>query len=250
MKNIVGANLCVRPIIGETIRVCPIIGETLRVCHMTGETIRKNHIMGEHAGSPQHHRRSIRLKGYDYSQAGLYFITICTQHRAYLFGEIRNGEMILNDAGKMVEKWYDELQNKFNDIKCHAMVVMPNHFHCIVENTGSVGVGPIMGENVGDGNMTGETIRENHILGEHVGDDNIMGEHVGSPLRDVVRWFKTMTTNHYIRGVKQNNWTPFDGKLWQRNYYEHIIRNDESYQRISEYIINNPANWNIDKLKQ
>ena len=96
-----------------------------------------------------HHRRSIRLKGYDYSQAGLYFITICTQNRACLFGEIRRGEhigssnnaMILNDAGKMVEHWYYELQNKFHDIKCHEMVVMPNHFHCIIENVGMVPVG-------------------------------------------------------------------------------------------------------------
>jgi len=188
-----------------------------------------------------HHRRSIRLKGYDYSQAGLYFITICTQNRACLFGEIRRGEhigssnneMILNDAGNMVEHWYYELQNKFHDIKCHEMVVMPNHFHCIIENVGMVPVGADL-----------------RVCPDVSGEHAILGEHAGSPLRNVIQWFKTMTTNYYIRGVKQNNWTPFDKKLWQRNYYEHIIRNDESYQRISEYIISNPANWGIDKLKQ
>jgi len=81
-----------------------------------------------------HHRRSIRLKGYDYSQAGLYYITMCVQNKDYLFGNIVDEQMIKNDAGKMVEKWYLELENKFPDIECGEYVVMPNHFHCIIEN--------------------------------------------------------------------------------------------------------------------
>lgn len=90
-----------------------------------------------------HHRKSIRLKGYDYSQPGLYFVTICVQDRACLFGDVVAGKMMLNDAGKMVEKWFFELKNKFPDIQCHEMVVMPNHFHCIIENVGPVmPVGP------------------------------------------------------------------------------------------------------------
>ena len=84
-----------------------------------------------------HHRRSIRKKGYDYSQAGLYYITICSQDRACCFGQVEEGEMILNDPGNMLAKWYDELGNKFPDIKCLDMVVMPNHLHCIVENVGA-----------------------------------------------------------------------------------------------------------------
>ena len=84
-----------------------------------------------------HHRKSIRLKNYDYSQAGLYFVTICTQNRLHLFGEIVDDEMVLNDAGLMVEKWYYELENKFTDMKCREMIIMPNHFHCIVENVGA-----------------------------------------------------------------------------------------------------------------
>lgn len=82
----------------------------------------------------KHHRHSIRLKGYDYSQAGLYFITICCHHRACLYGAIENGIMNLNDAGVMVDKWYYELENKYPDKRCHEMIVMPNHFHCIIEN--------------------------------------------------------------------------------------------------------------------
>jgi len=82
----------------------------------------------------KHNRRSIRLKGYDYSQVGLYFITICCQDRACLFGNIVDCKMILNDAGRMVEKWYFELGNKYPDKRCHEMVIMPNHFHFIIEN--------------------------------------------------------------------------------------------------------------------
>ena len=81
--------------------------------------------------------------------------------------------------------------------------------------------------------------------GEHMGSK---GEHMGSPLHRVVQWFKTMTTNEYIRNVKSFHWQPFHNRLWQRNYYEHIIRNDEEYQGIAEYIKNNPMNWKNDKL--
>lgn len=184
----------------------------------------------------KHHRKSIRLKGYDYSQAGLYFITICCQNKVHLFGNVINKQMILNDAGKMIEKWFNELQNKFPDVKCHEMVVMPNHIHFIIENIGSVGADLRVCPN--DSNISKTEKRVSEILGEHA----------GSPLHRVLQWFKTMSTNEYIRGVKNNNWIPFDGKLWQRNYWEHIIRNDQSYQKISDYIINNPSKWNDDTL--
>jgi len=166
-----------------------------------------------------HRRRSIRLKDYDYSQAGMYFMTICTQNRECLFGEIADGAIQLNDVGKMIEKWYFELMNKFPDIQYGEHIVMPNHIHCIIQNVGAdLCVCP-----------------------------NKVGEHIGSPLRDVVQWFKTMTTNEYIRHVKQNGWKTFNGKLWQRNYYEHIIRNENDLNQIREYIINNPLKWDLDK---
>ena len=249
-----------------------------------------------------HHRRSIRLKGYDYTQAGLYFITICCQNRACLFGEIVNHEMILNDAGKMVLKWYYELENKFADIRCHEIIVMPNHVHFIIENAvgadlrvcphdisdahvgadlrvcplkdsdehiGSpvrVGLDDNYGEkdNPGEGDKSVEhrdagehgnsgehgDSGEHGNAGEHGngGEHGEVGEHKGSPLSRVVQWFKTMSTNEYIRGVKNNNWQRFAGKLWQRNYYERIIRNDKAYQTISQYIINNPSKWNKDTI--
>ena len=182
----------------------------------------------------KHHRKSIRLKGYDYSQEGAYFVTICTQNRVCLFGDIVDGQMVLNDAGYMVEKWFLELENKFPDIRCDGYIIMPNHFHCIVVNVGAdLRVCPDNGQS----HRIAPT-----IMGEHTG-----GEHTGSPLRRVIQWLKTMTTNGYIRGVKQHGWPRFDGRLWQRNYWEHIIRNDNELNRIRQYIIDNPAKWESDR---
>ena len=201
----------------------------------------------------KHHRRSIRMKGYDYSQAGLYFITICTQNRACLFGKIENGVMILNDAGRMVEKWFYELGNKYPDKCCHEMVVMPNHFHCIIENKT---LGAMTLDNATTGAHVGaplrgrpENVPENDEPQRPKTQYGIDNKKYGATIGDAMDWFKTMTTNKYIRGVKQCGWQPFDGKLWQRNYWEHIIRNEMSYFKISDYILSNPTKWDNDALK-
>ena len=194
----------------------------------------------------KHHRRSIRLKGYDYSRAGLYFVTICCHNRACLFGTVENDIMELNDPGHMVEEWYRELENKYPDKKCHEMVVMPNHFHCIIENRSIEKLGTHeMDAHVG-APLRGRPVADMHSKSPY-GCNN---KKYGSSLGMAIGWFKTMTTNEYIRGVKTQQWTPFDGKLWQRNYYEHIIRDEQSYRTISEYIINNPIYWGKDKFYQ
>src|SRR5438093_6466613 len=132
------------------------------------------------------------------------------------------------------------MEHKFPDIECHEHIVMPNHFHAILINNGSAAVTNVP-TNVG-ANLC---VRPNPDFQSGSG----WGEHIGSPLHRVVQWFKTMSTNEYIRGVKHLGWQPFPGKFWQRNYYEHIIRNDVSYNRISDYISNNPSNWDNDSLK-
>jgi putative transposase len=179
-----------------------------------------------------HHRRSIRLKNYDYSQAGAYFVTICQQSRDCLFGHIADNNMQLNPAGKMVMRWYLELENKFPDIECDACICMPNHLHFIVVNVGA------------DLRVRPECVARP----ESATNGHTIGEHVGSPLHRVVQWFKTMTTNEYIREVKQNQWPRFEGKLWQRNYWEHVVRNEADWERLREYITNNPKSWALDKL--
>ena len=171
-----------------------------------------------------HHRKSIRLHKYDYSQAGAYFVTVCTKDRECKFGEIRDGRMILNDAGRMVEKWWQELRNKFKSVELDANTVMPNHFHGII--------------------LVGADLR---VCPDARGVHTDEGAHIGAPLQRIIQWFKTMSTNEYIRGIKQNNWQPFPGRLWQRNYYEHIIRTDEELERMREYIQNNPMQWEEDE---
>jgi len=170
-----------------------------------------------------HNRKSIRLQGYDYTQAGLYFVTICTQNREHLFGKIYDGQLILNEPGKMIEIEWSKLTDRFKNIRLHEYMVMPNHFHAILEIVGAtLVVDP--DDKIAPSTQNGKTL----------------GEMVGS--------FKSITTVAYIHGVKTNNWKCFDGKLWQRNYWEHIIRNKMAHQRIAQYIIDNPIKWEKDKL--
>lgn len=192
-----------------------------------------------------HHRRSIRLRGYDYSQAGMYFVTICTQGRLRLFGEVVDGVMKLNDAGLMIERWYFNLKNKFSNIECGEFVCMPNHIHAIVVNVGAdLRVRPddlrVRPDFSAQAVQTGQT----HAQTGQTHGSAPTG--VGTSLSRVVQWFKTMSTNEYIRGVEQNGWQPFPAKLWQRNYYEHIIRDEDSYLKIAEYIQTNPQRWQMD----
>ncbi len=217
--------------------------------------------------NPQiHHRRSIRLKGYDYSKKGFYFITMCVQKRKNLFGKFDSvgaalggcPNMMLNDAGIMVERWYRELENKYPDKQCHQMIIMPNHIHYIIEN---LNVGIQIDQMDGMDGMDAHVgapphgrplikhqtnINDNDSKNEKYGFQNIK---YNATIGDLVDWFKTMTTNEYIRGVKQFDWPRFDGKLWQRNYYEHIIRSTGELNRIANYIINNPAKWHNDKFR-
>ena len=190
-------------------------------------------------GPIRHYRRSIRLQGYDYSQPGAYFVTVCVQEKECLFGKILGEEIQLNDAGQMVERWWSELANKFAGVETDESIVMPNHFHGILGIVGAA----LCGRPSGD--------EDSFAAGGH--------PHRGAPtegiehlrkeaptLGDIVDWFKTMVTNGYIRGVKGNGWTPFPRRLWQRGYYEHIVRSEDELNKIREYIALNPARWAWD----
>ena len=154
-------------------------------------------------------RKNIRLKDFDYSQNGAYFITVCTKNRLSLFGEIVGATLSgrLNNPDKIIEKWLIETQNKFVNVKIDKFIIMPNHIHCIV---------------------------------------SLSGDHAGAPLPQIVNWYKTMTTNEYIRGVKNGLFVLFDKHLWQRSYHDHIIRNEDDYLPIWQYIDENPAKWTED----
>src|SRR5258706_6464331 len=183
----------------------------------------------------KHNRRSIRLRGYDYTAPGAYFITICTKNRVYLFGTVVDEVMQLNDAGQMVERWWGEVANKFPTIELDAFVVMPSHFHAIVAITNA------HCDALDAGNHTG--------LPLHNVTDATNDRDVRPTLADVIHWFKTMTTNEYIRGVHDLGWSPFDRRLWHRHYYEPIVRDAAELARIRIYIEGNPARWATDQLR-
>ena len=153
-----------------------------------------------------HQRRSVRLRNYDYSQAGLYFITICTHNRMCLFGRIINEKMVLNNAGKAANQCWHDIPEHYQNIQLHEFVTMPNHIHGIV------------------------------------GMENISEKRV--PLGNVVRGFKIGVTKWF----RQNLQYPVSKPVWQRNYWEHVIRNEKEHAHLAEYIINNPAKWDDDKL--
>ena len=153
-----------------------------------------------------HPRKNIRLPYYDYTSGGMYFITICTRHREAFFGTITDGELILNDAGAMVKHTWQTIPDRFPSVYLHEYIIMPNHFHAILE----------------------------------------IDHATSTQLGDIIGAFKSISTNYYIHGVRKQNWKPFEKRLWQRNYYEHVIRNEKSYLTLTEYIQNNPLSWKED----
>ena len=169
------------------------------------------------------HRQSIRLKGYDYSLAGLYFITLCTHQRLPLFGLIREDKMILNAAGQLAEMEWQKTQEIRTNIVLHEFVIMPNHFHAIVEIVGAHGMRPDLSTQQGrvqQGREQQGRVQRAPTLG------------------DVMRGYKSAVTKG-IRGLKGLS----SMQIWQRNYYEHIIRNETAYFKIAEYIQTNPQRW-------
>ena len=172
----------------------------------------------------RHSRHSIRLAGYDYAHPGAYFVTICTKNRECLFGEIVEGIMRVNDAGQMIQSLWDELPQHYPGVDIDAFVVMPNHVHGIIALT-PVEAGPCTCPDNGRPRGAAPTMS----------------------LMDVVHRLKSLTTARYRHGVAEQDWRPFPGKLWQRNYYEHIIRDENELACIRQYIIDNPMRWEMDR---
>ena len=181
-------------------------------------------------------RKANRLEGYDYLQAGCYFVTICVQSREELFGEIIDGEMVANAAGKMVETIWNELPEFYRGIETDQFQVMPNHVHGIIVITGNefhhrtIGTGP---------RACPDCV--------HPPKGQPQGVVPTLSLSDIVHRFKSLAAHRYITGVKDGEWRPFDRKLWQRSFYDHVIRDDEDLYRVREYIQNNPLQWALDE---
>ncbi|HHT9120528.1 MAG TPA: transposase [Candidatus Hypogeohydataceae bacterium YC41] len=175
----------------------------------------------------KHYRRSVRLKEYDYSAKGSYFVTICTKEKKYLLGDVVNGEMILSGIGEIVKQCWIGISNHFSHVQLDKYVILPNHVHGIIVIVGDVGV-------------------ENIEPYKRVG--NIQ------PLRKINRYQKIIpgSLGSIVRGFKigvskccnQHNYSSF---AWQRNYYEHIVRNEDALNLIRGYIVNNPLQWQFDR---
>ena len=163
------------------------------------------------------HRRSIRLPNYDYAQSGAYFVTICTRNRAPLFGDVIDDKMLLNDAGRIVWECWESIPDHYTHAKTDAFIVMPNHVHGIIILTDTAHVG------AGLKPAPTPTGAKRH------------------PLSEIVRALKTFSARRINehRGVSGTS-------VWQRNYYENVIRNESALHDIRQYILHNPAKWADD----
>lgn len=174
-----------------------------------------------------HRRKSIRLKDYDYSKEGLYFITIIVKGRECYLSNIINNCIVLSDSGIIVNNYLNEIPNRFNQIKLNNYVIMPNHIHLIVE---------ILPELNNVKSKVILPLPENNSLLERNKRRKML-------IAKLIGWLK-MNTAKEINIIYQ---IP-GGSFWHRDYYDHIIRDEHSYKKISDYIINNPSNWDKDEL--
>lgn len=156
-------------------------------------------------------RKATRLRTFDYRTPALYHVVTTTAGTICRFGAVREGVMICNDIGEMIDEIWNAIPEQFPGVSIDASVVMPNHIHGII----------FIEPNVDDA--------------------------LSVALGDIMKWFKGVTGNRYSRGVHGRGWPPYDRHFWHRNYYDHIVRDEPDLERVRTYIVNNPANWNTDR---
>jgi|688.fasta_scaffold05694_21 REP element-mobilizing transposase RayT len=177
-----------------------------------------------------HHRRSIRLQGYDYSQTGIYFVTICTHQRQCLFGEIRNGKMLLNQIGKIVaQEWLKSAEIR-QEIVLDEWIIMPNHLHGIVV------IDKKDDNDLKDDNNKGASLAPLQR--------NELGKRKPKSLSSFIGGFKSSVTKR-IKSICDHP----NPVIWQRNYHEIIVRDENQLNQIRQYIMNNPQKWDKDPEK-
>ncbi len=191
------------------------------------------------SGRPK--RRSIRLREYDYSQSGAYFVTVCVSNREFLLGEIAGGAMLMNKYGLVTALTVEWLKERYSYVDLDEWIVMPNHVHAIIlidrRDVGAVREPPAEGRGVG-------AVREPPAEGRDVGavhEPPVVGREKIKPLGSLVGAFKTVST----KKINQMRGTPGE-MVWQRNYYEHVIRSENELERIRDYIYCNPQAWLFD----
>jgi putative transposase len=187
-------------------------------------------------------RRSIRLKGYDYTSSGAYFVTICTRGREMVFGEVVGDVVRLSKWGEIIQSWWHNIPSHFDNVECDEFVIMPNHVHGIILITDStVGVGspdpgarqPGWGQHRAVQHRAGPFGRPYDDMGNADPRRPTLGQ--------IVAYFKYQSTKH-INQIDTNS----GRKIWQRNYYERVIRDEDDLNRAREYILDNPGKWAED----
>jgi len=196
-----------------------------------------------------HHRRSIRLKGYDYSQAGAYFVTICVHQRECLLGDVVNGEMRLSRFGKIVYYAWLDLPKHYPHVVLDAFCIMPNHVHFIIVliDDGRDGSSRLSKVSLPAGRDGSCEIAQTSPITKSLLTESPMPAqethpNTRHPLSEVIRAFKSFSAKR-INALRKTTYSPF----WQKNYYEHIIRNDRAWNAIAWYINNNPLHWQLDR---
>ncbi len=173
-------------------------------------------------------RRSIRLKGYDYTQAGAYFITICSHQREHIFGEVVDGEMKLNKFGLVAKQQWEKLPKRFPNIELGAFVIMPNHEHGVIQIVERRGTAGKLNNHDDESSRRAPTEK--------------FQKPVHGSIPTIVRSYKSAVA-YRINLMRGANGVP----VWQRNYYEHIVRNERELELITKYIDYNPFNWQLDR---
>ena len=172
-----------------------------------------------------HHRKSIRLKEYDYSQPGAYFITICTDNKELYFEQYPQ-------LKQMVNRQWHEITSRFDNIQLDEFIIMPNHIHGIIFVGATLAVAP----NNRAGARPAPTIAPN----------NRAGARPAPTIGEIIGMFKSLCVHDWLKYIKENR-IDIVGKFWQRNYYEHVIRKEDELNKIREYIQNNPQRWHLDR---
>ena len=195
-------------------------------------------------------RQSTRLKGFDYGSEALYFITICSNDRIHLFGEIAEGEMNLNDCGKIALKCWMEIPQHFPHTRLHEFIIMPDHIHGIIEIVENMGSGFVEEKNIGGGFVGAKNMDSGFVGAKNISPQQnpTAFKSPEKTIGSIVRGFKIGVTQ-WLRNEFPDAFTK-NRVVWQRNYYDRIIRDTNESKRITKYIRENPQNWNKDKFHQ
>ena len=187
-----------------------------------------------------HHRRSVRLRGYDYAKEGMYFVTICCKEKIHFFGEVKNEKMELNEFGNIAHQLWENLPERWPHIILGAFQIMPNHMH-----------GVLLIQRPTTNEDTTTLNRSNLYAPSSLPDEKPFSKFQWATrpyLGQIIGAYKSMVSTECLKSHKEKTPENWLDKIWQRSFDERIIRSEEAFEKITNYIIKNPAKWKEDKF--